>query len=116
MATEIQLITRYQKERMTLIAQRDALTRRIEHLDTVLTGLHGLTGKGPAPRRTRSSRSGTKATIIDVLADGKSRSLREVASAAKVSIVNVAHHMTELVKSGDVTRTGQSRATRYEIP
>lgn len=118
MATEVQLIAKYQKERAELLAQRDVITERLEALDQTIAGLRALNGeKVTKPVSVKASdRTGTKAYILDVLADGQKRGVGEIADAIKVKVANTGYHLKELVKSGDVKRVGKSHATRYFIP
>lgn len=116
--TEAKLIAKYQNERVKLMAQRDVITERLEALDETIAGLRALNGeKVTKPVSVKASdRTGTKAYILDVLADGQKRGVGEIADAIKVKVANTGYHLKELVKSGDVKRVGKSHATRYFIP
>lgn len=118
MATEAQLIAKFSKERAELQAQRDVITERLEALDQTIAGLRALNGEkvGRAVSVKATDRTGTKAHILDVLADGQKRGVGEIAEAIKVKVANTGYHLKELVKSGDVKRVGKSHATRYFIP
>lgn len=115
---EAQLIQKYQTERVKLMAQRDVITERVEALDQTIAGLRALNGEKVAkPVSVKAAdRTGTKAHILDVLADGQKRGVGEIAEAIKVKVANTGYHLKELVKSGDVKRLGKSHATRYFIP
>lgn len=117
MMTEKQQIAKYEKERVDVAAQVTKYQTRLDALDGVLKSLRVMTGEAPAPatRLVTSKATGTKALILDVLADGKRRRLSEIAEAIKVKPVNAGFHLGELVKAGDVERTGKSRATTYGI-
>lgn len=112
--TDKQQLEKYAKERATLTEQRRALDIRIEALDQVIGGLQVMTGATPAKAR-RSKATGTAAILIDVLADGQRRTLRQIAAAANVSPAATSKHLTALVAAGDVNRQGKSRATTYGI-
>lgn len=116
--TEAKLIAKYQNERVKLMAQRDVITERLEALDQTIAGLRALNGeKVTKPVSVKASdRTGTKAYILDVLADGQKRGVGEIADAIKVKVANTGYHLKELVKIDVVKRVGKSHATRYFIP
>lgn len=118
MRTNEQALTAYTKERAELVGQIGKLQVRLSALDGVIAGLEVMTGKRTvmAKRRSSGEATGTKADILDTLADGKSRSLKEIAAACKVSDKAAVRHIAQLVEAGDVLRQGKSRATRYRIP
>lgn len=115
--TEQQQIAKYEKERVDVVAQVTKYQTRLTALDGVLHALRVMTWEATpkAIRKGASSATGTKGLILDVLADGKRRRLAEIAEAIKVKPVNAGFHLGELVKAGDVERTGKSRATTYGI-
>lgn len=113
--SERQLLTRYLKERDGLRAQRAALDAREAALDGAIAALRVVLGEAPAPTRGHGSATGTKALIIDVLADGTPRSLRDLAAAVKAKPAAVSKHLRDLVAAGDVTQHGKSRATTYGV-
>jgi len=115
MAAERQLIGKYQKERAALRQQVAAAQARIAVLDSAIDGLRGVTGERPKASGRRDV-TGTKAQVLDLLAKGERRSLREIASALRVAPSALAYHLDQLVASGDVQREGKSRAMRYRIP
>lgn len=116
--TDRQKLDRWVAERLELTKKRDQLTERVEALDAVIAGLRRLLGDVPAPPRRRAvAETGTKALILDLLADGTRRSSAEIAAAVKLKPTDAFKtHLTELALSGDITRAGKSRATRYYIP
>lgn len=116
--TNADALARYTQEHAALAAQMDSLTHRLRALDGVVAGLNQLLGNTapPPPRRRGTEATGTKALILDVLADGQRRKLAELADAVNVPRTAVAKHITHLVADGDVDRQGQSRATTYGIP
>lgn len=118
MGTEAQLIAKFSKERAKLLAQRDVITERLEALDQTIAGLRALNGEkvGKPVSLKATDRTGTKAHILDVLADGQKRARDTIAEAIKVKLANTGYHLKGLVKSGDVKRIGKSHATRYFIP
>jgi hypothetical protein len=114
--TEKQLLVKLEKERDALEAQSVEVTTRIGKLDDAITALRVLTGQASPKRRgTRGGATGTKALILDVLADGTRRSCPAIAVAMNAKSAAVGKHLTELVANGDVTRKGKSRATTYGI-
>lgn len=113
--TERQMLDKYLAERVELDAAKAKLDARSVALDGVIASLRVLLGEVP-PRRVRSSTAtGTKALILDVLADGKRRGVAEIAAAIQVKTPAAGWHLKELVASGDVTRHGRSRSTTYAI-
>lgn len=123
--TDRQKLDRWVAERLELTKKRDQLTERVEALDAMIAGLRRhlaytitLLGDVPAPPRRRAvAETGTKALILDLLADGTRRSSAEIAAAVKLKPTGAFKtHLTELALSGDITRAGKSRATRYYIP
>jgi hypothetical protein len=113
--TNKKLLVQYTKERATLLTQRDTIDARISALDGILGGLRVLTGEAPA-FKGRHAATGTKALIIDVLADGRRRGATEIAAQIKVNRPACQWHLKELVHAGEVVREGQSRSTTYHIP
>ena len=119
--TNKQLLTKYTAEHTAKVAARSALDSQIAALEQVLAGLHTLEGR-PAPvlatptRRRRTEATGTKALILDVLADGTKRSAIDIAAACGVKKGGAFNqHLIDLVREGDVLREGASRSTRYRI-
>ena len=114
--TEKQLLAKYEKERGLMAAAQALQAARMAALDQIIDGLRGMLGETPVRRRATSTTTGTKALILDVLADGTRRKGREIAAAVKVQPAAVAKHLAQLVEAGDVTVQGKSRATTYGIP
>lgn len=113
--TEQQLIERYEKERAELLTQQAKLDYRISALNGVLTALHTMTGEKPKPARGARA-TGTKAIILDVLADGRPKTALELAEACKVTASAVRLHLNPLIEAGDVQRRGSGRSTVYVVP
>lgn len=115
--TDRALLKKYEAERADLTGKRTTLDQRIEALDGVIGGLRVLLGEAPAlkPRSGAGKATGTKALILDVLADGKRRTLKDIASTCKVEPTALAYHLKPLCEAGDVTRHGQGRATIYGV-
>lgn len=107
---EKQLITKLERERTDLLAKQATVAARLATVDQALAGLYALTGKTPPapPRRPRPHATGTKAHILDALADGQRRGVREIAEAIKVKVPATGWHLKELVRAGDVVREGRS--------
>jgi len=118
MMTHQQLLEKYRKERLAKVATRDQLATEIDALDAVIGGLATLCGERPArpPRGGGATKAtGTKALILDVLADGQRRSAKAIAAAIHAKTAATLKHLAALVAAGDVDRQGQSRATTYGI-
>ncbi len=116
MSTDRQQLERYTKERAGLEAQRTVIDARIEALDRVIGGLRVLTGAVKAKTgRVSSKATGTKALILDVLADGRRRTCRDIAALAKVTPSAIGIHLRDLESAGDIERHGKSRSTTYGI-
>jgi hypothetical protein len=115
--TDKQLLAKYEAERGELVAKRATLDTRLSALEDVIGGLRVMLGEPPAAtkRKGAGKATGTKALILDVLADGKRRSCPAIADAIKTKASAAGKHLTELVASGDVTREGKSRATTYGV-
>ena len=116
MSTDQQQLERYTKERAALEGQRRTIDTKIEALDRVIGGLRVLTGAAPSKARRSGKATGTKAVILDVLADGKPRACRVIAELAKVTTSAVGIHLRELEATKEVERRGQGRSTVYLIP
>lgn len=115
MTSEKQLLGKYLKERDNLVSEQAARAARLVALDDVIASLRVVLGETPA-RKRRSSATGTKALILDVLATGTRCKGREIAAAVKARPAAVSKHLAQLVAAGDVTVQGKSRATTYGIP
>lgn len=113
--SEKQLLAKYLKERAVLVADQATRQTRLDALDGVIEALRVVLGEKPA-RRAPVAATGTKALILDVLANGTRRKGREIADAVKVRPAAVSKHLAQLVAAGDVTVQGKSRATTYGIP
>ena len=115
--TDKQLLVKYEAERVALARTIEIHEVRMHALVNLVTSLRVMTGEAPpkAVRRGALKATGTKALILDVLADGKRRGAGEIASAIKVKTAATGWHLKELVASGDVERQGKSRATTYGI-
>jgi hypothetical protein len=113
--TEKQLLQKYLAERVQIDAAQAKLDTRRTALDGVIGALRVVLGEVP-PRRTPSTTAtGTKALILDVLADGARRGVADIAAAIKVKTPACGWHLKELVAAGDVVRHGKSRSTTYSI-
>ena len=66
-------------------------------------------------RRGGAEATGTKALILDVLAQGDRMKAKEISAAIRVSAASTGQHLAQLVESGDVEVQGKSRATTYGI-
>lgn len=116
MMTDKQLLVRYETERVALAAKMAIDTTRMDALVGLIGSLRVMTGEAPPkPVRRRGGATGTKALILDVLAGGQARSLREVADGCRVKPSALKYHLTPLVESGDVQRSGRGRSTLYRI-
>ena len=117
--SEKQLLAKYQKERVGLMAEIGIKQTRLSVLEGVIGALRMVLGETPAPASRRASSStatGTKALILDVLAaSGRRMSLSAIAGEIQVKPAAVAKHLRPLVESGDVQKHGKSRATTYGV-
>jgi transcription initiation factor TFIIIB Brf1 subunit/transcription initiation factor TFIIB len=113
--SEKALLKKLEAERAEKATKVAELQARIGVLDSAIESLRVLTGEKPA-RRGASKATGTKALILDVLADGRRRNCREIAAIAQVTPEAVRLHVKDLVAAGDVDRQGKSRSTTYGIP
>jgi hypothetical protein len=114
--SEKRLLAKYQKEREALVAEQTTRAARLTALDDVIRSLQVMLGEVPARRGGTAKATGTQALILDVLADGTRRSLREIAAAVQAKPQAVAKHLRRLVVAGDVEQRGKSRATTYGVP
>lgn len=112
--TEKQLIGKYEQERAALLSQQAALDARLSALNGVITALRAMTGE--KPKKSRARATGTKAIILDVLADGRPKSALDLAEACKVTASAVRMHLNPLIEAGDVQRVGAGRSSAYAIP
>lgn len=113
--SEKAVLKKLEAERAEATAKRAALEARIQALNGAIESLRVLLGEKPA-RKASTKATGTKAHILDVLADGRRRNCREIAESAKVTPEAVRLHLADLVAAGDVDRQGKSRGTTYGIP
>lgn len=113
--SEKALLKKLEAERAEKATKVAELQARLGVLDGAIESLRVLTGEKPA-RRGAAKATGTKALILDVLADGQRRSCRDIAARAKVTPEAVRQHLVDLVAAGDVDRQGKSRGTTYGIP
>lgn len=116
--SEKQLLAKYQKERVGLMAEIGIKQTRLSVLEGVIGALRMVLGETPtpAPRRASATATGTKALILDVLAaSGRRMSLAAIAEEIQVKPAAVAKHLRPLVESGDVQKHGKSRATTYGV-
>jgi hypothetical protein len=115
--SEKQLLAKYLKERDQIRAATAKLDARASALDGVIASLRVVLGEVPAPKRSSSKATGTKALILDVLAAAQEpMRAADIATACKVKYSGgFTAHLGALMVSGDITRVGGGRGTRYRV-